>query len=76
MLNQEKNIEGAKKLFQKAMQLDPKLPEPVFNMAVVCTMMKDRTPARLFAEAALKMARPGSSVYQQAEMLIAGLPNN
>ena len=76
ILNQGKDIEGAKKLFQKAMAVDPKLPEPVFNMAVVCTMMKEPTPARLFAEATLKLARPGSSVFRQAQMLIAPNPTN
>lgn len=69
VLMQENNPQGAKNHFRRAIELTPKSPVPVLNMALACSASKEYGEAEKFTEAAKKLSAPGTPVFQQAEKL-------
>jgi len=66
----ERNPVEASKHFETALKLAPEQKEPLLNMAITSADRKLYAEAQEFARAALRTARRGDGVYEQAEQLL------
>lgn len=71
LLMVDRDAEEAKKCFITALELAPAQKEPMLNMALSCAASKEYDAAQKFAQATLKVTKPGDGIYEQAERLIA-----
>ena len=69
-LFQENDPKEAKRRFQTAMEMLPKNPGPVFNMALACSASKEYSEAEKYAVAAVKLSKPATPIAMQAEKLL------
>ncbi len=70
VLKMEEKPAEAKNYFLRAMELAPRRPEPVMNMALACAMLNEFGSAQKFATAALKLSAEGTPAYEEAAKLL------
>lgn len=70
VLHADHNTEEAIKFLTRALEITPGQKEPLFNMALACSVAKDFPNAEKFANTVLRLTKPEDTVHQEAERLL------
>lgn len=73
ILHYEDNPGEARKYLTRALELAPTAVEPLFNMALASGKLRDFDVADKFANAVLRLVKPGDGLHRETERLLKAL---